>query len=131
MVLQNLLLLYFPGLVRQTEHELTTLKKQLEANAQQREALRIDYGTYTRTLHETEQQLQRANTDKILKESQLKAIRTQSEREALEKIKLEDSVMETVMTQLTIDKASQRTGKDIDMTRKQVILFIIISFEFA
>ncbi|KAI6653384.1 Coiled-coil domain-containing protein 40 [Oopsacas minuta] len=108
------------GLVRLTDHELATLKKQLEVNAQQREALRIDYGTYTRTLHETEQQLQRANTDKILKENQLKALRTQSEREALEKIKLEDSVMETVMTQLTIDKASQRTGKDIDMSRKQV-----------
>lgn len=59
--------------------------------------------------------------DCTLKRNELSAIRTQSEREALEKKKLEDSVMEKMMQRLTMDKASQYTLKELDRVRKRAI----------
>ena len=52
------------------------------------------------------------------------AIRTQSEREAAEKKKLEDSVMEKMMQRLTMDKASQYTRKAVDTVRKRTDVLV-------
>ena len=41
-------------------------------------------------------------------------MRTQAEREAREKRKLEDAVMEKMMQQLTMDKSSQYTRKSVE-----------------
>jgi len=54
-----------------------------------------------------------------LKKNELTSIRTQSEREALEKRKLEDSVMEKMMQRLTMDKATQYTHKSVKAVRKR------------
>ena len=56
--------------------------------------------------------------DCTLKRNELMAIRTQTEREALEKRKLDDSVMEKMMQRLTMDKATQYTRKSVDKLRK-------------
>ena len=52
-----------------------------------------------------------------MKESQLVNIRKQTEREFLEKIKLEDLIMTKMQEQLTADKASQYTKKAMDKIR--------------
>ena len=57
--------------------------------------------------------------DCTLKRNELGAIRTQTEREALEKKKLEDTVMEKMMQRLTMDKATQYTRKAIEKIRKK------------
>ena len=49
--------------------------------------------------------------------NELAAIRTQTEREALEKRKLEDTVMEKMMQRLTMDKATQYTRKSVEKAR--------------
>ena len=49
--------------------------------------------------------------DKTLKLNELNALRKQIEREFLEKVKLEDEVMEKMRSQLTLDKASKYTDK--------------------
>ena len=41
-------------------------------------------------------------------------MRTQSEREAQEKRKLEDAVMEKMMQQLTMDKSTQYTRRSVE-----------------
>jgi len=59
--------------------------------------------------------------DCTLKCNELGAIRTQTEREALEKTKLEDTVMEEMMQRLTMDKATQYTWKAIKKIRKKTL----------
>lgn len=54
--------------------------------------------------------------DKTLRLNELNALRKQIEREYLEKVELEDEIMEKMRTQLTMDKASQYTKK---LTTKQ------------
>lgn len=56
--------------------------------------------------------------DCTLKRNELSAVRTQSEREALEKKNLEDAVMEKMMQRLTMDKSSQYTHKVVDNVRR-------------
>ena len=46
-------------------------------------------------------------------------MRTQTEREALEKRKLEDGMMEKMMQRLTMDKATQYTSKSVEQLRKR------------
>ena len=48
------------------------------------------------------------------------AIRTQTEREAEEKRKLEYTIMEKMMQRLTMDKATQYTSKAVEKVRKRV-----------
>lgn len=43
--------------------------------------------------------------------NELNALRKQIEREYLEKVQLEDAIMEKMRSQLTMDKASQYTRK--------------------
>jgi len=62
--------------------------------------------------------------DKTLRENELNALRKQIEREYLEKVKLEDDIMEKMRSQLTLDKAAQYTkkltGKKRDLTKQLV-----------
>ena len=54
-----------------------------------------------------------------LKDNELTALRKQIEREFLEKIKVEDNIMEKMRSQLTLDKAAQYTKKMTDKLRKR------------
>ena len=47
----------------------------------------------------------------MLRQNELNALRKQIEREYLEKVKLEDEILEKLRSQLTLDKASQYTDK--------------------
>lgn len=103
-------------ILNKTERDIETVKKQLSQCQAKHDALKAEYATYTRMLHETEQALNRAVTDKTLRLNELNALRKQIEREYLEKVELEDEIMEKMRTQLTMDKASQYTKK---LTTKQ------------
>ncbi|WAQ97414.1 CCD40-like protein [Mya arenaria] len=98
-------------ILNKTERDIETVKKQLTQCQAKHDALKSEYATYTRILHETEQSLNRAMTDKTLRENELNALRKQIEREYLEKVRLEDEIMEKMRSQLTMDKASQYTKK--------------------
>ena len=54
-----------------------------------------------------------------LKDNELTALRKQIEREFLEKVKMEDYIMEKIQTQLTVDKAAQYTKKVTDKLRRR------------
>ena len=60
----------------------------------------------------------------------MNALRKQIEREYLEKVKLEDQILEMLRSQLTLDKASQYTdkltGKMRDMTKNLVSFFFCL-----
>ena len=55
-----------------------------------------------------------------IKRNEISALRTQIEREGLEKRRLEDAVMENMMQRLTMDKATQYTHKSLEKLRKSV-----------
>lgn len=98
-------------ILSKTERDIETVKKQLVTCQAKFDALKAEYTTYTRMLHETEQALNRATADKTLKENDLAALRKQIEREFQEKISLEDQIMERLRSQLSLDKASQYSKK--------------------
>lgn len=98
-------------ILNKTESDIATVKKMLQQCNAKHEALKNEYATYSRMLHETEQALNRANTDKLLRQNEVNALGKQIEREYLEKVKLEDDILEKLRTQLTMDNASQYTDK--------------------
>ncbi|KAK2152124.1 hypothetical protein LSH36_339g05000 [Paralvinella palmiformis] len=98
-------------ILSKTEQDIATVKKMLTSCQNKHEALKTEYATYTRMLHETEQALNRANTDKTLRMNELNALRKQIEKEYAEKVRLEDAVVEQLRSQLTLDKAAQYTDK--------------------
>ena len=51
--------------------------------------------------------------------NELNALRKQIEREYLEKVKLEDAILERLRSQLTLDKAAQYTDKLTGKMRKR------------
>lgn len=94
-----------------TEQDIATSRKLMAQCLAKHEALKNEYATYTRMLHETEQALARANTDKTLRLNEVNTLRKQIEREYLEKVRLEDDILEKYRSQTTMDKASQYTDK--------------------
>ncbi|CAH1795383.1 unnamed protein product, partial [Owenia fusiformis] len=98
-------------ILNKTEVDIATVRKLMSICQAKQEALKSEYATFTRMLHETEQALNRANTDKTLKLNELTALRKQIEREHLQKIQLEDDIMEKIRSELTMDKAAQYTDK--------------------
>ena len=54
-----------------------------------------------------------------MKDNEITALRKQTEREFLEKIKIEDNIMEKMRSQLTLDKAAQYTKKMTDKLRRR------------
>ena len=59
------------------------------------------------------------NQEVTLKDNELSALRKQIEREFMEKIKVEDNIMEKMRSQLTLDKAAQYTKKVTDKLRRR------------
>ncbi|XP_046379305.2 coiled-coil domain-containing protein 40-like isoform X2 [Haliotis rufescens] len=98
-------------ILAKTNRDIDMVKKQLTTCQAKHDALKAEYTTFTRMLHETEQTLNKATTDKTLRMNELNGLRKQIEREYQEKVKLEDEIMEKIRDQLTMDKASQYTKK--------------------
>ncbi|KAJ7340194.1 Coiled-coil domain-containing protein 40 [Desmophyllum pertusum] len=101
------------------EADISMVKKLIAVSRNKQDVLKTEYSKYTRTLHETEQHLNRAETEVTLKENEITALRKQIEREFMEKIKLEDNIMEKMRSQLTLDKAAQYTKKMTDKLRRR------------
>ena len=57
--------------------------------------------------------------DVTLRDNELTALRKQIEREFLEKVKLEDAIMEKMRSQLTMDKAAKYSKKVTDKVRRR------------
>ena len=62
-----------------------------------------------------------------LKDNEVTALRKQTEREFLEKIKIEDNIMEKMRSQLTLDKAAQYTKKMTDRLRKRATELVCLN----
>ncbi|XP_033121483.1 coiled-coil domain-containing protein 40-like [Anneissia japonica] len=107
-------------LLNKNEADINTVKKLIAASQAKQEQLKQEYSTYTRMLHETEQALSRATTDRTLRLHELNGLRKQIEKEFQEKVTMEDKVMETMRNKLTMEKASQYTKRMASKTRQLI-----------
>lgn len=106
-------------ILNKTEREIEVAKKHIIQVQAKHDALKAEYTTYTRMLHETEQTLARATADKVLRENECLALRKQIEQEFQAKLKLEDSILEKMRSQLTMDKAAKYSKKLTGKTRER------------
>ncbi|KAL5473502.1 hypothetical protein EMCRGX_G027992 [Ephydatia muelleri] len=106
-------------LASKAEADIKHVCHQIEQSALKKDLLQKEYITFTSMLHEAEQSLSKTATECTMKMNELDMLRTQIEREAAEKRKLEDAVMEKLMQQLTMDKATKYTKKSAEKLRKR------------
>ena len=73
--------------------------------------------------------------DKVLRENECLALRKQIEQEFQAKLKLEDSILEKMRSQLTMDKAAKYskklTGKTRERTKHMVSLNSLVSWNLS
>ena len=74
------------------EGDIAQVKRQTTISQNKQDTLRIEYSTYSRTLHETEQALTKIQTEVTLKENELVNIRKAIEKHYQDKVKLEDEI---------------------------------------
>jgi len=83
------------------------------------EALKEEFTTYSRVLHETEDALQRVNVERTHCTNEMNEITRDIETLYHEKIRLEDEVLEKIRLQLTADKAAQYSAKIVSRLRER------------
>ncbi|XP_065888442.1 coiled-coil domain-containing protein 40-like [Dysidea avara] len=105
--------------INKAEADCIHVNKQMELSKIKQERLKEEYMSYTRTLQETEQALLVAKTDYTVCMNQLDEKRVEIERESNSNRQMEDSVVEKIMYQLTIDKATQYSKKTLHSLRNR------------
>ncbi|KAM6245384.1 coiled-coil domain-containing protein 40 isoform 2-T2 [Porphyrio hochstetteri] len=89
------------------KNDANTTKKLIAQCLLRQEALKVEYSTYTRVLHETEQTLNRTKMDQAAQLSELLSISKDIEREADAKEKTENEIMEKLQDQMMSSKAAK------------------------
>ena len=111
------------------DQEIALTRKQLAQTEAKHTAAKEEYSTYSRTLHETEQALQKSQADRDVRLKDVKGLRMQIEREHAEKVRLEDEIMAQIRSRLTLNKAAQYTDKIQNKTRsrtKELVCFLCL-----
>ncbi|MBN3310411.1 CCD40 protein, partial [Amia calva] len=102
----------------------TTVRRQIAQSRTQQEALRAQYSTYTRTLEETQQALDRARVECATRRGELNVLRKHIEKEAAIRLGLEESIMGKMQEKLSNNKAAKYSwhlaGKLADQKRERV-----------
>jgi len=83
------------------------------------EALKEEYTTYSRILHETEDALARVNVERTHCTNELNEIQRDIATQYREKVRLEDEILEKIRAQLTADKAAQYSARIVRHLRER------------
>ncbi|CAB1344879.1 unnamed protein product [Coregonus sp. 'balchen'] len=101
-------------LLNRTQLDSATSKKLISQSHSQQEALKAQYSIYMRILQETEQTLQRVNTECGVRQMEVSSLRKQMEKEWVRRIELEDRIMSKMQEHLTHDKATKYSRRLTD-----------------
>ncbi|XP_055762960.1 coiled-coil domain-containing protein 40 [Salvelinus fontinalis] len=101
-------------LLNRTQLDSATSRKLISHSHSQQEALQVQYSIYARTLQETEQTLQRVNTECGVRQMEVSSLRKQTEKEWVRRIELEDRIMSKMQEHLTHDKATKYSRRLTD-----------------
>ncbi|XP_038227525.1 coiled-coil domain-containing protein 40 isoform X5 [Dermochelys coriacea] len=95
------------SILNRSENDANMSKKLIAQCTAKQDALKVEYSTYTRTLHETEQALSRANSDRAARMNELQAISKETEKETEARQELENQIMAKLQDQLMSSKAAK------------------------
>ncbi|KAM9490921.1 coiled-coil domain-containing protein 40 isoform 3-T4 [Salvelinus alpinus] len=101
-------------LLNRTQLDSATSRKLISHSHSQQEMLQVQYSIYARTLQETEQTLQRVNTECGVRQMEVSSLRKQTEKEWVRRIELEDRIMSKMQEHLTHDKATKYSRRLTD-----------------
>ncbi|XP_032653100.1 coiled-coil domain-containing protein 40 isoform X3 [Chelonoidis abingdonii] len=95
------------SILNRSENDGNMSKKLIAQCMAKQDALKVEYSTYTRTLHETEQALSRASSDRAARMNELQAISKEIEKETEARQELENQIMAKLQDQLMSNKAAK------------------------
>ncbi|XP_043924009.1 coiled-coil domain-containing protein 40 [Protopterus annectens] len=98
-------------ILNRAESDAAMSKKLIAQCQMKQDALKAEYSTYTRTLHETEQALNRISLERATRLNELTTLRKKIENEYLTRTELEDKLMEKMQECLTLDKATKYSNQ--------------------
>ncbi|XP_041073015.1 coiled-coil domain-containing protein 40 isoform X2 [Carcharodon carcharias] len=104
-------------------NDVNMTQKMIMQNLAKQEGLKHEYSTYTRTLLETERLFNKASLDKNTRQSEIKVIQLQIEKEYTTKAKLEDEIMAKLESNLTMNQATnylKRLGDNLRIRKRQM-----------
>ncbi|KFV53143.1 Coiled-coil domain-containing protein 40, partial [Gavia stellata] len=90
-----------------SQNDANTTKKLIAQCLSRQEALKVESGTYTRILHETEQALNRTKTDQAARLNELLSISKDIEKGTDAKEQMENEIMAKVQDQMMSSKATK------------------------
>ncbi|XP_062979498.1 coiled-coil domain-containing protein 40 [Elgaria multicarinata webbii] len=95
------------SILNRSENDANTTRKLIAQSLSKQDAMKVEFGTYTRTLHETEEALNRANMDRAARLNELVVLRRETERGSQTKQDLENEIMSKLQDQLISNKTAK------------------------
>ncbi|XP_077184297.1 coiled-coil domain-containing protein 40 isoform X2 [Paroedura picta] len=95
------------SILNRSENDGNTSRKLIGQSLAKQEAMKVEFGTYTRTLQETEQALNRANTDRSACLNDLVTLRREIEMGSQIKQEVENEIIIKLQDQLMSNKAAK------------------------
>ncbi|XP_016370198.1 coiled-coil domain-containing protein 40-like [Sinocyclocheilus rhinocerous] len=100
--------------LNRAQNDCTTSRKLITHSQNHQEVLQAQYSTYTRMLQETEKTLSTLRLDYDVRQSELKGLRKQMEKESAVRMDLEDQIMSKLQEQLTHNNAAKYSRRLTD-----------------
>ncbi|XP_060108826.1 coiled-coil domain-containing protein 40 isoform X2 [Heteronotia binoei] len=95
------------SILHRSENDGNTSRKLITQSLAKQDAMKVEFGTYTRTLQETEQALNRANMDRAARLNDLATLRREIEKGSQIKQELENEIIVKLQDQLMSNKAAK------------------------
>ncbi|XP_063152602.1 coiled-coil domain-containing protein 40 [Candoia aspera] len=95
------------SILNRSENDANTSRKLIAQSLSKQDAMKVEFGTYTRTLQETEQALNRANGDRAARMNELVVLRRDIEKGSQTKQDLENEIMAKLQDQMISNKAAK------------------------
>ncbi|XP_066468954.1 coiled-coil domain-containing protein 40 [Tiliqua scincoides] len=95
------------SILNRSENDANTSRKLIAQSVSKQDAMKVEFGTYTRTLHETEQALSRVNMDRAARMNDLVTLRREIEKESESRQMMENEIMTKLQDQLMSNKAAK------------------------
>ncbi|KYO37331.1 coiled-coil domain-containing protein 40 [Alligator mississippiensis] len=94
-------------ILNRSENDANMSRKLIAQCLAKQDALQVEFGTYTRALHETEQALGRASLDQATRLNELGVVKKEIEKETEHKQEVENEIMAKLQDQLMSSKAAK------------------------
>ncbi|XP_034268703.1 coiled-coil domain-containing protein 40 [Pantherophis guttatus] len=95
------------SILNRSENDANTSRKLIAQNLSKQDAMKVEFGTYTRTLQETEQALNRTSADRAARMNELVVLRRELEKGSQTKQDKENEIMAQLQEQMISNKAAK------------------------